>query len=947
MDLLERGDELSVLDDVLARAKGGDGRVALLTGPPGIGKTALLAAVRQRAGPGMRALTAVGGQLDRDLPFGVVRQLLESTVHASTGDDDVLSGAADLAAPVFALGKEHRAIAALGDVVHGLYWLCSNLAEKLPLLLAIDDVHWADEASLRFLSHLARRIEGLPILVLAAGRTGPVLDDVIMRVFGGVEVVAVQIAPLTPLAVSKLVRRRLGADADDAFCTACAVASGGNPFLLTEAIDTLNSDDVRPLASEVARVERLRPQTITRAVLSRVARLGPEAVRFVRALAILGAHCQPRQHREFADLSPEAMMTIVDALARDSILATGHPADFVHPLVREAVYGDMSATRRAAEHKRAAHLLEASGANVEQVATQLLATDPESDEWVVAMLRRGAAAALARGAPESAVTLLTRAREEPPPLEELASLDAELARGLAMAGRLTEATRLFREAIDHTEDQFAKLVLALELVVALHRSGRSQEAVQAVHLARGFVAWDDPDLPAPLQAVLAAADFVAMEPPSVWTARLDRVTARNDSTGALDRTVLAIQALGAAAMGDRPASEVERLARRAATGAVPRQDSGTLVVMAGSALAISGRMAEALVLFDAGIDNARALGNRSEFRYLAVVRSRVARLAGQLVEAEADARGALNEVTGEPRTLNTTLAAAVLIDALVERGAIIDAAGIMAAFELDRQPPGNAMIDHFVPMARGALRLAEHKPAEALQDFLECGQLLTAHGYTNPGFADWRAGAVAAHVALGEVTAAAALATENLERARAFEAPGAIALALRMAARAATTEARLRYLAEAANLLANAPAMLERAHVLVEYGAELCRVGNKTAARTPLRHGLDIAAQFDAQPLVVTAQRELRLIGLRPRRPATTGPDSLTASELRVASLAAEGATNRQIAQTLFVTTRTVEVHLTNAYRKLAIQNRDQLGTALTKPRPMHDKTARSTATSA
>jgi ATP/maltotriose-dependent transcriptional regulator MalT len=353
--------------------------------------------------------------------------------------------------------------------------------------------------------------------------------------------------------------------------------------------------------------------------------------------------------------------------------------------------------------------------------------------------------------------------------------------------------------------------------------------------------------------------------------------------------------------------------------------------MAASALAISGEMADAIALLDRGIHNARALGNRSEFCYLAVLRSRTSWLAGQLVEAEADARSALIDVAGEPRTLNTSLAAAVLVDALVERGAIADAAEVLGAFELDGQLPGDSLIEYFVPMARGALRLAEHKPADALQDFLDCGQTLTSHGYTNPSFAQWRAGAVAAYIALGQVATATALASENLDLARAFEAPGAIARALRMVARAAA-KTRLDHLAEAANLLATAPEMLEHAHVLIEYGAELSRVGERAAARTPLMDGLELAARSDARPLVSTAQRELRLIGLRPRRTATTGRDALTASELRVASLAAEGTTNRQIAQALFVTARTVEVHLTNAYRKLNIENRGELAAALARP---------------
>lgn len=932
MSLLEREHDLSVLGALLTRAAGGDGSVAVLVGPPGIGKTALLSALRRCAHPDVRVLKAVGGELDRDLPFGVVRQLFETTVRRGDGPD-VLAGAARLAAPVFTAGDEQPATAALGDVVHGLYWLCANLADTAPMLLVVDDVHWSDDASLRFVSHLARRIEGLPILLLLAGRAGSKTDELIDRVLGGVEIVSVHPAPLSPDAVSTLVRQRLGGDADVAFCAACAVASGGNPFLLAEALDTLADEQVRPVAAEVDRVSRLRPQAIARSVLSRIGRLGADAPRFARALAILGPTATTGQLAGFAGLSPERAAAIADALARESIVGADRPVDFVHPLIRESVYGDLSEVQRVTEHKRAAHLLDASGATIDQVTAQLLATAPEADEWVVASLRRGAAAAIARGAPESAITHLTRAWAEPPRPDDRAAVEAELARAVATAGRLADAARLFRQAIEGTEGDAGKFALALELAVVLHRAGRSQDAVRAVERARRYVDWDDLDLPARLQGVLAVADFVAMKPPSVWTARLDHVARSHPGDHGLDRTVLAIRALGAAAMGDRTANEVASLAQRAAAGPVPKDDTGTLVVMAGSALTVSGHTAPALALLDAGIKNATASGNRAEFGYLSVVRSHIAWFAGRLRDAEADDRAALDEVAGEPRTLNASLAAALLVDALAERGDVAQAATVARDFALDEHVAGDAIIDHFVPMARGALRLAEHRPADALQDFLDCGKMLTSHGYTNPGFAQWRAGAIAAHAALGQIESATILAEEDLDLARKFEAPGPIALALRMSARIAPDGARLDRLAEAADILEGAPDLLERAHVLVEYGTELSRAGRRTAARNPLVQGLDLAGRFDARPLVAAAQRELRLIGIWPRRTAATGRDALTASELRVATLAAEGAANREIAQALFVTTRTIEVHLTSTYRKLGIEGRGQLATALTQPR--------------
>jgi predicted ATPase len=169
--LIERDRELSRIDELLVEAAGGRGRVVLVEGQAGIGKTALLAAVRARADERrVRPLSAVGGELEQDLPFAVVRQLFEPSLRVGGAVlDDLLAGAAGLAAPVF--GLDGRQVAAgdsavLSGVVHGLYWVCSNLAESTPLLLAIDDVHWADEASLRFLSHLSRRVTDLPVLLV-------------------------------------------------------------------------------------------------------------------------------------------------------------------------------------------------------------------------------------------------------------------------------------------------------------------------------------------------------------------------------------------------------------------------------------------------------------------------------------------------------------------------------------------------------------------------------------------------------------------------------------------------------------------------------------------------------------------------------------------------------------------------------------------------------------
>lgn len=174
---------------------------------------------------------------------------------------------------------------------------------------------------------------------------------------------------------------------------------------------------------------------------------------------------------------------------------------------------------------------------------------------------------------------------------------------------------------------------------------------------------------------------------------------------------------------------------------------------------------------------------------------------------------------------------------------------------------------------------------------------------------------------------------DELARARSWGSPRMLGMALRIAGLLRGGEAGLELLHEAVEVLERSPARVARAHALVELGAALRRAGRRSQALDPLRRGLDLAYRCGAPPLAERAHRELVVLGARPRRPLLTGIGALTASERRVAEMAAEGMTNRQIAQSLFVTLRTVELHLTHVYQKLGIDAREQLGAALEESR--------------
>src|SRR4051812_7092417 len=321
--LLERDGELARLAARLDDARAGRGGVVLLEGPPGIGKTRLSETARDRAREaGVTVLSARASELDRDFPFGVARQLFEPLLAGAgpASRERLLRGAASGAGAV--LGPDAPAAAPGTDPsfahFHALYWLVANLAEEAPAALFVDDLHWADASSLRFLQFLLPRLADLPVLLVLAAR--PAEAGAIDAIATDALTVTLRPGPLSDRAVSALVTTRLG-DADGGFCDACTKATGGNPFLLRELLRELAADEVAPSAANVGLVRQLAPPTVARAVLLRLARLGDDAVAFARAVAVLGDDVPLRRAAALAAVSDDRAGEIAAGLARADILA--------------------------------------------------------------------------------------------------------------------------------------------------------------------------------------------------------------------------------------------------------------------------------------------------------------------------------------------------------------------------------------------------------------------------------------------------------------------------------------------------------------------------------------------------------------------------------------------------------------------------------------------------
>jgi DNA-binding CsgD family transcriptional regulator len=910
--LLERESELAVIDAAAAAARRGDGQAVVVRGAAGIGKSALLEAGRRRAeAAGATVLAARAGELEQGFPWGVARQLLT----APTRDRLVaLDGAAALAAPLFGAGPPDRAVdddRALSALVHGLYWLTADLCERGAVVLVIDDLQWADQPSQRFLAHLLGRADELPLLLLAAVRTGEDEGPVLRELLAHHDVTLLRPAPLGTTATAALIRRTVP-EAPGELCDTCHELTGGNPFLLRElAAELVDAGVATP-----ARVRALTPDLVLRRVTRQLAGLPPGATEIARAVALLGPDAELRRAAAVTGLDGAAAARAASALIRAELLVEGDVLAFSHPLVRSTVVADLSGPLRARMELTVARLLAAEGADATVVASHLLGAAAGHDPWVVATLRDAAAASRARGAPQIAAEYLRRALREPPPSADRAELTLELGTVLlssdpeAARHELRQAQRL---ATAEATRRRTTLALAQSLVLA-----------SEFNAADELLAADGDDDPAVVAARLTATRL-GVETQATRRLLVRRLRERAAGTPeGLDSRLAAVLAIEACAAGD-DADVAAGHARRAiaAPEALAGPADASLLPEVVGVLVFAERYADA----DAALVHMQETSRGSGWVLSAAATSTVASIAAAQRGAIADAAALASEaVRSAGETWIGVVGFAHLLSALVERD---DAAGAWRSV-VDRG------VDGPLPEAWSSAVLLHHRARvaaalgdldSAIADLRRSGELATAWGVENPAMMPWRSQLAVALAARGELTEAQRLASVELELAHRWGAPRPIGIALHAAGVAAGRDGGPS-LSRAVEVLRGADAPLELARALAELGSLARRTGNRKRARELLRESLDIAHHCGAIAVARRSRRELRVAGARPRRDALRGRDALTASELRVAQMAAEGMTNRAIAQALFVTRRTVELHLTNVYTKLGVSRAD-LSTAL------------------
>jgi DNA-binding CsgD family transcriptional regulator len=936
--LLDREHELERVRTAVRAVGQRAGGVLAIEGPAGIGKSRLLIEARSRAQQrGLQILTARATELEQGYPFGVVRQLFERALLEA--DEEVrerwLSGAAALAADVLGVAMTSAALAtseapAAADLgyarQHGLYWLASNISSDAPLLLLVDDLQWCDVPSARALAFVARRLTGQSLALIVATRpSDPTVAPEVAALLTDPATELLRPLPLTRASVAELIRSRLGGAPHDRFVDACIDVTGGNPFLIGELLDEVAArgiDAATPAAA--ATLGTVVPRGVANTVLLRLARIEPPAGELGRALSVLGDGAQVGDAARLAQITGSDLEPAMASLVSAGVIEPGGVIRFTHPILRTAIYGDLSAAERERLHCSASKILQHRGAPTGQIAAHLMQTEPGADLESVSLLRQAARDALSLGDAAGAAALLARALNEPPSPLERGAVVLELGQALARAGA-PQAIAPLSEIVAHSDDEEAIVAAAIELSGMLFFAGRPAEGAAILHQAQQRVPSDGLGREQ-LDVALLGASYTSL---SARRAADKMISQLRDpggpARGMLEATTLGILAMDEA-MYMRSAATARDLGRRALAAGLPLEPhrGGNWAILALSALALSDDYEASMQGLDAILAQARRRGVALTVANVSALRSLVAWRQGDLHSAEADAQAAIELAPDLLGVEYVVLAVATAVLVGLDRDEtpeslrqLIDRSGIR--YDTEFLPSSQ------LRFASGVLRAAAGNHVAAVQELLSCELEHPTFGGENPAVVPWRSFAALSLAELGRHEEARALANEEVRRAQAFGALRPIGMALRARALVGAPEERAHGLREALAAIAQSGARLEHARILLDVGATIRASGQRAAAREPLLEALTLASRCGALRLERRARAELAAIGVRPGVSNSDGADSLTPSERRVVELAAAGGTNREIAQTLFVTEKTVETHLGRAFRKLNVSSRRQL----------------------
>jgi DNA-binding NarL/FixJ family response regulator len=929
--LLERDAQLALIKDAVTDALAGRASIVIIDGTAGSGKSRLADEARQAAElEGLAVLFATGREREVELNFGVAWQLFEQEVDdVSEREREVLlSGDAKGSAPLLLSGPGNPVVNRDPTaVVHGLYGLLVHLSRRRPLALVIDDAHLSDLFSLRSFLYLAERLERRPVALLMTVGPAPSSEaaELIAELARHPLARSAHCLPLSRDGVAASLRESLFHEATDEVCDACFEVTRGNPLHLVELASELRGLDLEPADSSADLVRSLGPQSVEEALRLRISRRNPAALPLARAAAVAGGEAELRHCASLAEIDLDEASRLADILVDEGALRVSDRVEFVQPIVQRALYLHQPPAQRSEMHLRLARMLAGERADIESVASHLLNSPRMGSQWVGESLTAAASAALARGDPQAAIRYLRRALKEPADTNLHARVMLALGRAEAVAGEAGAVAHL-REAAELLDDPHKRALVSLNLGRTMFGQGRVSDAAEAFR--RGVPdASNDRALTLRLQVGHSILARIGGFDRSGTTRVAPAPPAGDRDDGPGGRMLLAHQALGRALDGGTR-DEVLELAHGALSGGtLLREDTpeGVCFHFAVMALVIAEDLQGAEITAAMAAEEAKArgllLGRASAFYLRAWAFAR----RGLLRPAADCARNALAAREYGWR-LGVSSMHGVLGYALAQMGRP-DEARVQFDLGRERSSGDGGMPLPVLEAVRARFLLETGDPEAALADYRECELMLAQSQISNPACVEWRSGVALARHQLGQD--AEGLVDKELALARRFGAPGAIAQALEAQAALREGRERIDILEEAAQHARSSQRLLDRSRILIALGTALRHARQRRMARDPLREGLELAHRCGAPPLVERARAELAVSGSRPRRTALKGVASLTQREEQVARLIAEGLSNREVADALFVTVKTVEWHVKNVFTKLEVGSRQELPTAL------------------
>jgi len=935
--LVGRGSELTQLERIIADTRSGAADAVLVQGPAGIGKSRLMGAALQSVPSDTLVLRASGEDRTTGLPWGAVRELFAplGLSSADAASSPLLQDGARWAVPALGShegGSERRAGADTYAVLHGLYWLTVNLSARQPLVIAIDDVHLCDESSLHWLDFLLRRAEGLALCVVLSERTGgcitaPVLAEFAARGRGR----RIELGPLDQVGVADLAAEILHDEASAELVDACAEVSGGIPLLLERLLGELGQGTLAPHGTLADHVRHLGRDVIAASVANRV--LGqPEHVgKVAKALAVVGE----QDIDLLAALSGVPLPLVgkaLEVLQRNDILGEQDRV-FRHDLIRTTVLSEMSNDERDGLRSRAARLLRDLGSPSESVAELLLQLPWVSEAWMLDVFSDAAAEAGRRGAPRATARYLT-AILAVTPLDP--KVVVQLAGVLAQFDPASAITHLDR-ALDLVTEPRQRAVLAVEfgmMAVAVHRTSEAVGLLCAALTDLSDVEGEDPsaadqELRTLVEAALILTGFQQKHTVAFTRERIQAMAIPAGETMA-ERQKLAMMAVSMALHGVGVGEVVEKANR-----ALLLDDAGlggwtvfaSLVVLRlADELGSAAAAVEKLVL--------RSQEQASAWTYHLAVSARVSvHLAGGEVDAAAaDAQTAVDLARLESWEKLTTLPKVALARVLAIQGKLSEAQALLA--EVGRPRLEDSALEYPTYLEVQALvraQLGDHVGAVAL--LRGCARSLQEAQLSNPVFVPWWVDVAVLLTDAGQAHDAEEAVQHGEDLVGRWGTARARGLGLFARGVITPGAGGIQWLEEAVRVLRDSPARLELARVEYRLGEAFLHLDDRPAARRHLREAVNVATCSGARFLATRARDLLVAAGGRMRDLPECRSDALTGSERRVVEFALRGASNREIAQALFVTPRTVEVHLTSSYRKLGIIGRPELAFGMAAPR--------------